>query len=117
MYKIMGVALLCLSTSACLFVVDSKQTGGQSQWSNQEVNRIDVGETRADWIRSTFGAPDRISNYDDGTEVWRYRNSSTSESKIGLFLLFRINVERDSTETLALEIRQGVVSDYWVERR
>ena len=82
------------------------------QWAG-----IDVGQTRADWIRTTFGAPDRITSYDDGTEVWRYRNSSTSESKIGLFLLFRINVERDSTETLALEIRQGVVTDYWLERR
>jgi hypothetical protein len=117
MYRMMGVSLLSLSLMGCLFVVDSKQKAGVSQWSNQELNRIEVGQTRADWIRSSFGAPDRVSTYDDGTEVWRYRNSASSESKIGLFLLFRINVERESAETLALEIRDAVVSDYWVETR
>lgn len=117
MYKMIGVSLLCLSLMGCLFVVDSKQKSNQSQWSNQEVSRIETGQTRADWIRTSFGAPDRVSTYDDGTEVWRYRNNSKSESKIGLFLLFRINVERQSTETLALEIRNGVVTDYWVETR
>lgn len=117
MYRMMGVSLLSLSLMGCLFVVDSKQKAGASQWSNQELNRIEVGQTRADWIRSSFGVPDRVSTYDDGTEVWRYRNSASSESKIGLFLLFRINVERESAETLALEIRDAVVSDYWVETR
>jgi hypothetical protein len=117
MYKMIAVSLLSLSLMGCLFVVDSRQKGGPAQWSHQEVGRIETGQTRAEWIRTSFGAPDRVSTYDDGTEVWRYRNSATSESKIGLFLLFRINVERQSTETLALEIRNGVVTDYWVETR
>lgn len=117
MYRMMGVSLLSLSLMGCLFVVDSKQKAGASQWSNQELNRIEVGQTRADWIRSSFGVPDRVSTCDDGTEVWRYRNSASSESQIGLFMLFRLNVERESAETLALEIRDAVVSDYWVETR
>lgn len=117
MIKSVAVAALCVLMTGCLFVVDSKQRSGSQQWSNHEVDRIEVGRTSADWISRTFGPADRVSRYEDGTEVWRYRNRSTTESRVGLFLLFRVNVERDHTETLALEVRDGVVTDYWVERR
>jgi hypothetical protein len=117
MLRMMGVALIAMSLMGCLFVVDSKQNSVRSKWQDDERNRVVVGQTEASWVRQTFGAPDRISTYDNGTEVWRYRNTSSSESRIGLFLLFRINVERESTETLALEIHEGVVTDHWVERR
>ena len=82
-----------------------------------DFDRIEVGATSAEWIERSFGPPDRRSSYDDSTEVWRYLNRSTSKSRVGLFLLFRVNVERDAVETLAIEMRDGTVSDYWVEQR
>ena len=117
MIRLTGLVLVALTMTGCLFVVDSRESIGDQQWSEGELDRVDVGSTRADWIRSNFGSPDRVSTYDDGREVWRYRNTSDRESEIGLFLLFNINIERESAETLALEISDGVVTDYWVEKR
>jgi len=117
MIRLTGVAIMCMALMSCLFVVDSKQTAARTQWHDEGRERIVAGQTESSWVRTTFGAPDRVSTYDDGTEVWRYRNSSSSESRVGLFLLFRINIDREEVETLALEIRDGVVTDHWVERR
>jgi len=117
MIRFIGLILVAASMTGCLFVVDSRESIGDQQWSRAEVDRVETGSTSAAWVRSNFGSPDRISTYDDGMEVWRYRNTSESESEIGLFLLFNINIERESAETLALEIRDGVVTDYWVEKR
>ena len=117
MWKLLAVTALCMSLMSCLFVVDSKQRSAKTQWQHEERSRLVAGQTSASWVRENFGVPDRVSSYDDGSEVWRYRNSSSSESRIGLFLLFRIDVEREETETLALEIRDDVVTDHWGERR
>ncbi|MBC53634.1 MAG: hypothetical protein CMQ34_07335 [Gammaproteobacteria bacterium] len=117
MIRFFALILVAATMTGCLFVVDSRESIGDQQWSEAELDRVTVGSTDAAWIRSNFGSPDRVSTYDNGMEVWRYRNTSESESEIGLFLLFNINVERESAETLALEIRDGVVTDYWVEKR
>lgn len=117
MIRMFAVAVICISLMGCLFVVDSKQKAGRTQWYQSDLNQVVSGETDAAWIRDAFGEPERISRYDDGSEIWRYRNTSSSRSEIGLFLLFNIDVERDQEEVLALEINNGRVSDYWVEKR
>lgn len=117
MIRMLAIGAMCMFLMGCLFVVDSKQNATRTQWHERDRAALVAGESRAEWVRTTFGEPDRISRFEDGTEVWRYRNSQSSESRVGLFLLFRVNVERDSSETLALEIRNGVVTDHWVERR
>ena len=117
MMKVLIAASLALLMTGCLFVVDSKQNTAREQWSSHEADRIVIGQTTGDWLRQTFGPPDRRSTYDDGTELWRYRNHNTTESRVALFLLFRVNVERDHSETLTIELRDGVVTDHWVERR
>ncbi|ALO46535.1 hypothetical protein [Pseudohongiella spirulinae] len=117
MIKLLGVAVLSMTLMGCLFVVDSKQTASRSQWHEEQRSRLVAGQTEASWVRENFGEPDRVSRYEDGSETWRYRNSNSSESRIGLFLLFKIDVERENTETLVLDIRDGVVTDHWVERR
>ena len=116
MLKIFALAL-CLTLTGCLFTVDSKQKSGHSQWNSSEIDHIQIGQTDADWVRRTFGTPRRESAYTDGTQVWRYDNSSESESRVGLFLLFNVKVEREHSETLAIELTNGIVSDYWVENR
>ena len=106
----------CLTMTGCLFTVDSSQKTGIAQWSPSELERIEIGQTDADWVRSTFGAPRRQSSYPDGTQVWRYENISESESEVGLFLLFNVSVEKEHAEILVIEMKDGIVSGYWVER-
>ncbi|MEX0740486.1 MAG: hypothetical protein WD071_14170 [Pseudohongiella sp.] len=117
MIRFIGLGLAAALMTGCLFVVDSRESIGDQQWSEGELDRVEMGSTSAEWIRSNFGSPDRVSTYENGREVWRYRNTSESESEIGLFLIFKIDIERESAETLALEISDGVVTDYWVEKR
>ncbi|MGM0632255.1 MAG: hypothetical protein ACQETO_03675 [Pseudomonadota bacterium] len=113
----MILLLTGLTLTGCLFVVDSKERHHGEQWSQHEADRIERGRTSASWIRENFGPPDRRVTYEDGTELWRYSNRRTTDSEVSLFLLFNIDIERDRTETLTLEIRDGVVTDHWVEQR
>lgn len=116
MWKLFGVSMLCFSLMGCLFVVDSKQNAGKTQWHDEERAQLVSGQTSVSWVTATLGAPDRSSDRDDGTEVWRYVNSRSKETEIGMFLLFNIDVSRDEEETLVIVVRDGLVVDHWVER-
>jgi hypothetical protein len=116
MLKIITLAL-CLTMTGCLFTVDSKQKTGYSQWHSADVERIQIGQTDADWISKTFGSPQRESTYADGSQIWRYENVNESESRVGLFLLFQVNVENEDAETLSIELKDGIVANYWIDRR
>lgn len=116
MLKLIGTSILCLSLMGCLFVVDSKQNAGRTQWHEDERVQLVSGQTSATWVRDTFGPPDRSSVRDDGSEVWRYRNTRSKETEIGMFLLFNIDVSSDEEDTLVIVVRDGVVADHWVER-
>jgi hypothetical protein len=111
------VLALCLTMTGCLFTVDSKQRSGQTQWHSSDVERMQIGQTDADWVTRAFGTPRRQSTHADGTQVWRYENINRSESRVGLFLLFNVETEKEHRETLAVELKNGIVSDYWIENR
>lgn len=116
MWKLLGVSIICFSLMGCLFVVDSKQHAGKTQWYDEQRAQLVSGQSSASWVRDTFGPPDRSSARDDGSEVWRYINIRTEEIEIGMFLLFNIDVSSDEEETLVIVVRNGVVTDHWVER-
>jgi hypothetical protein len=116
MWKLIGTTILSMSLMGCLFVVDSKQSAGRTQWHDDERAQITSGQTSASWVRETLGSPDRSSVRDDGSEVWRYRNSRSKETEVGMFLLFNIDVSTDEEETLVIVIRDELVVDHWVEQ-
>ncbi len=101
--------------TGCLFTVDSDRHEGNSQWSDQQLARIRPGQTTESWVRTTFGEPERLTEYEDGSEVWHYENTSRVDTEVGMFLLFHIDVESREEKRLAIEIKNGVVSDYGVE--
>ena len=116
----LGRAMLLLGITAmtgCLFTVDSDRDSGGSQWSDQELARIQPGQTTESWVRTTFGEPKRRTEYEDGSSVWHYENTSRVDTEVGLFLLFHIDVESREEQHLAVEMKDAVVSDYWVETR
>lgn len=116
MWKLIMASLLSVSLMGCLFVVDSKQNASRTQWHDDERAQIVAGTTTSDWVRQTFGSPDRRAERNDGSEVWRYVNTRSRDTEVGLFLLFNIDVSRDEQETLVVVMREGVVADHWVER-
>lgn len=106
---------LCLAMTGCLFTVDSHEKSTSNQWSDADLSRIEIGKTDADWVRTAFGSTRQKSIADNGTEIWRYENVKQSESEVGLFLIFHVEIEKENSEMLAIEFRDGVVTDYWTE--
>jgi len=53
--------------------------------------------------------------YADGMEIWKYRNRSEKDTKVGLFLVFSVDIEEERTETLSIEFIDGLVTNYWIE--
>tara|TARA_R100001377_G_scaffold22753_1_gene12215 strand:- start:285 stop:644 length:360 start_codon:yes stop_codon:yes gene_type:complete len=110
-FMLMGMLLM----TGCLFTVDSDTHTQSVRWSDQEVARIVRGQTSANWVRSSFGEPTRSTEFDDGASLWHYSNRSKVETEVGLFLLFHIDVEREVERQLSIEIKDGVVRDYWTQ--
>jgi len=117
MLRMLLVGAMCMTLMSCLFTVDSNQSTRHSSWSDHERDQLVVGKTDSQWLRTHIGEPDQISRLEDGAEIWRYENNKRSKSRVGLILLFNINVESDSTSTLALTLEDDIVTDQWVEYR
>lgn len=106
---------LALAMTGCLVTVDSDSRAVHTVWDEGEVNRLQVGRSDQEWVRSSFGEPMNKISYADGTEVWKYRNRSEKDTEVGVFLLFSVDVEEERIDTLTIEFSNGVVSDYWIE--
>lgn len=117
MLRMLLVGAMCMTLMSCLFTVDAKQSSRDSSWSDHERDQLVVGQTDSQWLRTHIGEPDQISHLGSGAEIWRYENNKRSKSRVGLILLFNINIESDSVETLALTLEEGIVTDQWVEYR
>lgn len=115
MLRNLTILALCLTMTGCLFTVDSREKSRSNQWNDADLTRIEIGKTDADWVRTAFGNTRQKSTTAKGTEIWRYENVRESEAKVGLFLIFRIDVEREDSKMLAIEFRDGIVTDYWTE--
>lgn len=115
MTRLLVLALLSTTLSACLLTVDSDHHITQRVWDEADVSRIEVGRTDREWVRTAFGEPVTRLSYADGTEIWKYRNRSEKDTEVGLFLLFSVDVEQERVETLSIEFVGGVVDNYWVE--
>ena len=109
------LGLICFSLSACLVTVDSDNRVTQSVWDEGDVNRMSVGQSDMEWVRTAFGEPSTRLRYADGSEIWKYRNRREKDTEVGLFLIFSVDVEQEKVETLAIEFVDGIVDNYWIE--
>ncbi|MEZ5492566.1 MAG: hypothetical protein R3F50_19975 [Gammaproteobacteria bacterium] len=115
MTRIVVLLIMGMALAGCLLTVDSDGRLLDSTWDEGDVNRLQVGSSDVDWVRSTFGEPSTRLSYADGTEVWKYRNRSEKDTEVGLFLVFSVDVEQERTETLSIEFDQNLVTNYWIE--
>lgn len=115
--KLTLISILCLSMTACLVTVESDERARTTQWTEYDTDRLIIGETSQAWVQEVFGAPRQQSTYPDGSQVWRYENSSNRETEVGIFLLFHVDVDKEKTDVLAIEMHDGTVSDFWIETR
>lgn len=111
---IYSLTLLSLSLTGCVVTIDSDYQSS-SNWNDMDVDHIEIGETNKDWVLSAIGKPNTKRTRSDGTEVWRYKNVSERDTRIGILLLLHMNVERERHKYLHVEFKDDVVIDYWME--
>ena len=95
MIRMVLIGLMSITLSACLLTVDSDNRITQSAWNQGDVQRMKVGQSDMDWVRTAFGEPASRLRYADGTEIWKYRNRHEKDTEVGLFLLFSVDVEEE----------------------
>lgn len=113
-----GLLLTMVFLTGCLFTVDSDRSSGASSWDDRQVSAIREGKTSKEWVRTRFGEPDRRSlDESAGVEIWHYESVQKRETEIGLFLIFKIDVDNEVNKRLSIEFKDGLVTDYWTETR
>lgn len=113
-----GLLISMVFLTGCLFTVDSDRSSGASSWDDRQVAAIREGETTAQWVRMRFGDPDRKRvDESSGTEIWHYESVEKRETRVGLFLIFKVDVDDEVNKRLSIEFKDGVVQDYWSESR
>ena len=107
--------VMSIVLTGCLVTVDSDSRPLQTVWNEADVSRLQLGESNLDWVSTSFGNPITKLTYADGMEIWKYRNRSEKDTKVGLFLVFSVDIEEERTETLSIEFIDGLVTNYWIE--
>ena len=114
--QILAVLLIpAMALTGCLITVDSDSQTVSRVWEEDEVRSLEAGISDRESVRETFGDPLSLRTYADGREVWTYRNRYEKETEVGMFLVFHVDVEEESVETLTIEFVDGTVSNYWIE--
>ena len=98
------------ATSGCIH--GSSQTTLSGNYVGASTfERIEVGQTTADWVRTVMGEPTRKTLTDDG-EVWAYTFERIEKARGSFFLIGGSEVEETQGGTY-VTIRDGVVVDAW----
>ena len=116
MIKLLSLAALALLLNGCLVTIESDTDSLETVWSDSDVSRLELGSSDEQWVRSSFGEPSSKLSYADGSQIWKYRNVSELDFELGVFLVFSIDLEEERVETLSIEFREGVVTNYWIEQ-
>ena len=105
--------IFALFSAGCLVTSHSEQKRSGNYVSDSTLNQIEPGRTSASWVRATLGAPSSVEEPDEQTEIWKYRYSERKDSSGSVFLLFAGNDSKETTGTVFVEVRHGVVTRYW----
>ena len=105
--------LLALLTSGCLVTSHSDQKRSGNYVSDSTLNQIEPHRTSASWVCATLGTPSSVDKPDEQTEIWKYRYTERRNSSGAVFLLFAGDDSKETTGTVFVEVRQGVVTRYW----
>jgi outer membrane protein assembly factor BamE (lipoprotein component of BamABCDE complex) len=116
-YRAPIVALLagCLAmlTGGCLVSSSNNEKRSGAYVSDETIKQIEPGKTTTAWVRATLGPPTKIDKIDDSTDLWKYTYTEKKDSSGAVFLIFAGSDTKETTGTVFVESRNGVVTKTW----
>ncbi len=83
--------------------------------AEENLHRIQPGETTEAWIVATLGEPSRVEDVGNATRILRYESTKIKEVDAALLFVFDVGSRVELDRTVFIETRDGVVERYWSE--
>jgi outer membrane protein assembly factor BamE (lipoprotein component of BamABCDE complex) len=109
---VFALCALLASVPGCLVAGGSKTTYTGTRVAQSTFEQIKPGTTTIGWVHVTLGEP--TSKTKDGDdEVWKYTYTEQTESSGAVFLIFAGSSSNQTTNTVFIEFKDGVVINKW----
>jgi hypothetical protein len=113
--RIMGAAMLACSllSSGCLINSHSRTEYSGEYVSPTAFSRVEVGESKRDFVLAALGEPTCKSTLDDGAELWKWKYKRTHCGNGSVFLLIDASDHTEKEGAAFVMFREGVVAKKW----
>jgi outer membrane protein assembly factor BamE (lipoprotein component of BamABCDE complex) len=111
-----AVASILALNGCIIYNSDTRYAEQGKPISERTLDEIERGQTSQDWIIATFGEPSSRRSRQNGTEILEYRFSQKRDKNFVVLPLLIVNYEGETLQTVFVEIGDGIVKDYWVEK-
>ena len=81
--------------------------------SANTLEQIELGTTSKAKVVALLGEPNSKQKFDDGTELYKYVYSKQTQKNTAVFILLTSNDTVDERSELFVEIKDGVVQNFW----
>lgn len=119
-HKYDTIVLFAVSLIVSVMVVGCVVLEKDEQYTGiekEELKEVECGQTTRDWVVEKFGEPSEQILADDGSEILKYKCIRKKDNK---FVMFPppivIRDDKDVEHTVAFEVRDGIIQQYWKEK-
>jgi hypothetical protein len=111
----LGAALCAAAflSGGCLINSHSRTEYSGDYVGTKAMDRIQIGESRQDFVLATLGEPTCKSHLDDGTDLWKWRYKKTHSGNGSVFLLIAASDRTEQEGAACIVFRDGVVEKKW----
>jgi len=111
--RLLAVAAIGMVSAGCLVGSKVNETRTGKTIGSGTFEQVKAGETTSAWLKSALGEPTEKTKVDEHSEIWKWSYSKTQERDTWVFLLLVSEDKKTTTESVAVELRDGVVVRKW----
>ena len=104
-----------LFAQGCLVNTSSTTVYSGNRVSKTALAKLEKGESTEEFVLATIGAPSDKHELADGSVLWKYEWSRRQRSSGAVFLLLNADSTTERDSRAFIQMRDGVVEDYWIE--
>jgi hypothetical protein len=100
-------------SGGCLINSHSRTEYSGDYVSASALSRVQVGQSKRDFVVATLGEPTCKSTLDDGAELWKWKYKRTHCGDGSVFLLIDASDHTEQEGSTCVMFRDGVVEKKW----